>query len=85
MNAKVKTKKHGNKAMSFISKKEKKKNVEDLTVISFSDQDLPEIRRLFPGAEVRHIEGAGHWVHAQKPREVLQAVTEFSDRHHNAS
>ena len=38
------------------------------------------IERLFPGAEAetRFIE-AGHWVHAEKPAEFIQAVDEFAD------
>lgn len=35
------------------------------------------ILELFPNAEFRAIEGAGHWLHAEKPREVEAAVAEF--------
>ena len=42
---------------------------------------LPEhhaqIRALFPRAEFHSIAGAGHWLHAEKPAEFLQVVTEF--------
>jgi pimeloyl-ACP methyl ester carboxylesterase len=37
----------------------------------------PEIRRLFPRAEIATIDGAGHWVHAEKPDAFLDAVTRF--------
>ncbi len=35
------------------------------------------IMRLFPGAEIRMIEGAGHWLHAEQPQLIGQAVAEF--------
>lgn len=38
---------------------------------------LPEILRLFPRAEFAEIEGAGHWLHAEKPREFQAAVEQF--------
>ena len=37
----------------------------------------PEILRLFPRAEFAEIEGAGHWLHAEKPREFQAAVAQF--------
>jgi len=37
----------------------------------------PEILRLFPKAEFAEIEGAGHWLHAEKPREFQAAVEVF--------
>jgi len=36
-----------------------------------------EILRLFPEAEFQSLEGAGHWLHAERPREFLQAVDAF--------
>lgn len=39
-----------------------------------------KIRALFPNAEFEEIEGAGHWLHAEKPREFEAAVTAFLDR-----
>jgi esterase len=39
------------------------------------DEHLPRIRALFPSAEVRTIEGAGHWVHAERPQAFLEALT----------
>ena len=38
------------------------------------DEHLPRIRALFPNAELRTIEGAGHWLHAERPREFLEAL-----------
>ncbi|MBE1283932.1 MAG: alpha/beta fold hydrolase [Rhodobacteraceae bacterium] len=46
-----------------------------------SDYVLPEhrdrIRSVFPGAKFAKIPGAGHWLHAEKPREFEAAVRAF--------
>ncbi|WP_299082635.1 alpha/beta fold hydrolase [uncultured Ruegeria sp.] len=46
-----------------------------------SDYVLPEhrdkVRSLFPGARFAKIPGAGHWLHAEKPREFEAAVRTF--------
>ena len=46
-----------------------------------SDFVLPEhhdaVRGFFPAADIKMIDGAGHWVHAQKPEEFGQHVVEF--------
>lgn len=42
-----------------------------------SDEDWSEIEQLFTNAELKTIEGAGHWVHAEKPDAVVELVTEF--------
>jgi esterase len=39
--------------------------------------DEKEIQKHFPGAEVRTIAGAGHWIHAEKPEEFFEVVMEF--------
>jgi esterase len=39
--------------------------------------DRPLIARLFPAAEHAVIEGAGHWVHAERPAEFLDDVRRF--------
>ncbi len=39
----------------------------------------PEIKRLFPKARFAKIPGAGHWLHAEKPREFEAAVRAFLD------
>jgi pimeloyl-ACP methyl ester carboxylesterase len=36
-----------------------------------------KINALFPHAKRASIEGAGHWLHAEKPREVIAALEEF--------
>ncbi len=41
------------------------------------DTDFPLIKSLFPKAEVVTVEGAGHWVHADKPAELLAILKSF--------
>lgn len=41
------------------------------------DSARPLICALFPAVEFQALEGAGHWLHAEKPREFLTAVTTF--------
>ena len=43
------------------------------------DEDKPKILELFPSTEFRVIEGAGHWVHAEKPKEFIQVFLELLD------
>ncbi len=40
----------------------------------------PAIRALFPQAQIRPIEGAGHWLHAEQPRQVEADVEAFLSR-----
>lgn len=42
-----------------------------------NDRDIPLIKMLFPQAELVTIEGAGHWVHADKPAELLAVLRNF--------
>ncbi|XP_066148937.1 sn-1-specific diacylglycerol lipase ABHD11 isoform X2 [Euwallacea fornicatus] len=42
--------------------------------------DFPKILQLFPNAELKYIEGAGHWVHAEKPSEFLKITMEFLNK-----
>jgi pimeloyl-ACP methyl ester carboxylesterase len=37
----------------------------------------PTIMRLFPGARIQTIIGAGHWLHAEQPAAVIAALSEF--------
>lgn len=37
----------------------------------------PEIGRLFPNARIEVVEGAGHWLHADRPDAFVQAVAGF--------
>lgn len=39
-----------------------------------------EIKCLFPSAEVRTINGAGHWLHADKPKEFITILLEYLAR-----
>ena len=41
------------------------------------DDDLSFIRILFPGAELATVPGAGHWVHAERPEELMAVVDAF--------
>lgn len=41
------------------------------------DEDWPDIKILFPHAFLITIDGAGHWLHAEKPAEFIEAVNEF--------
>src|SRR5699024_9145212 len=38
--------------------------------------DLSELQRLFPGAEIVSM-NTGHWVHAEKPAELLEVISDF--------
>jgi esterase len=44
------------------------------------EEDIPEIEKKFPGAVVKTISAAGHWVHADAPGEFLSIVLEFLNR-----
>ena len=39
--------------------------------------DIPLIRRFFPAAKIETIAAAGHWLHAEKPTEVLAALNQW--------
>lgn len=41
------------------------------------DSDMNHIRSLYPSAEVKTIENAGHWVHAEQPEELYRVVNGF--------
>ena len=41
--------------------------------------DYKDILRLFPSAEFRIIEGAGHWIQADRPAEVAEALEDLLD------
>jgi esterase len=42
-----------------------------------TEEDLPEIKNLFPNYELETIKDAGHWLHAEKPKEFFQVVDDF--------
>jgi esterase len=45
--------------------------------IYVQDKDMPRILQHFKQASLLSVEGAGHWVHAEKPEEFLDAVLSF--------
>lgn len=42
-----------------------------------SDAHNAEINRLFPAAKIKTVEGAGHWLHSEKPGEFFAAAQGF--------
>lgn len=44
------------------------------------EQDKPSILELFPEATFVELEGAGHWLHAEKPAEFIQEVIDFLEQ-----
>ena len=45
-----------------------------------TNDDFKLIREIFPNAELLTIPGAGHWIHAETPKEFLDAALEFFER-----
>lgn len=41
------------------------------------DEDIPAIKRIFPNVTIETIQGAGHWVQAEKPVEFVEALMKF--------
>ncbi len=44
------------------------------------DEHIPAIMTLFPNAVIQTIEGATHWLHAEKPEELCSIFSEFLGR-----
>ena len=44
------------------------------------DQEHAEIYRLFPKAQIEHIQNAGHWVHSDQPLKFVNTVVEFLNK-----
>lgn len=44
-----------------------------------NDKDMIIIISLFPTATIKTVDGAGHWIHAEKPEELLKLVGDFLD------
>jgi pimeloyl-ACP methyl ester carboxylesterase len=42
-------------------------------------EDMPNIKNIFPAATLENIEKAGHWVHADAPLETLALLKDFLD------
>ncbi len=41
------------------------------------DEDIPTIKRIFPNVQIETIQGAGHWVQAEKPAEFVEVLMNF--------
>lgn len=41
------------------------------------DEDESLIKQLFPQAEIKTLENTGHWLHAEKPKELMKMIEEF--------
>lgn len=44
------------------------------------EKDIPVIKKHFPNAVIHTIEKAGHWVHAQAPKEFYDIVSDFLEK-----
>ena len=42
-----------------------------------ADEDMEQIRHLFPAARLETIPNAGHWIHADNPKDFSQVVLDF--------
>jgi pimeloyl-ACP methyl ester carboxylesterase len=38
------------------------------------DNDISDIQKLFPAVEIFTVKGAGHWINAEKPEEVIKTI-----------
>lgn len=45
-----------------------------------ADEDMKLAKEIFPQAKLTDIEGAGHWVHAEKPKEFVSVLREFIEK-----
>lgn len=45
----------------------------------FRSAYLPQIQKLFPKYTIKTIRDAGHWIHADRPQETVDAVADFLD------
>ena len=41
------------------------------------DPSCVQVQEIFPRCQFRYVQGAGHWVHSQKPAEVMQLMRDF--------
>ena len=41
------------------------------------DEDIPTIKRIFPNVQIETIQGAGHWVQAEKPVDFVNVLLTF--------
>ena len=43
----------------------------------FRPADYPDIKAFFPNSDISHIPGSGHWVHSDRPVELVNSVISF--------
>jgi len=48
------------------------------------EEDIPLIRRFFPGAEIATIPGTGHWLHAEQPQKFIRIILDFLNHSNSA-
>lgn len=48
-----------------------------LSAYIHQDQHFEAIAQQFPHAQIKMIENAGHWLHAEKPQQVINAINEY--------
>lgn len=41
------------------------------------DEDISDIKNIFPNMKLETISGSGHWVHAEKPKEFIKVIEAF--------
>lgn len=39
-----------------------------------TDKDIPNIKKIFPKAQIIDIQNAGHWLHAEQPEKFIEAI-----------
>ena len=44
------------------------------------DEDMEYIQSIFSESELRTVDGAGHWIHAERPKALMEVVKEFLER-----
>ncbi|GAB2532428.1 alpha/beta fold hydrolase [Spirosoma aerophilum] len=49
------------------------------------DEDIPNIKRIFPNARIETIQGVGHWVQAEKPAEFVDMLMTFIHSNNQAA
>lgn len=57
-------------------------DIETLFIAGSNSTYIPKeekttILKYFPNAKIEYIDGAGHWVHYEKPKEVIELIKEF--------
>ena len=55
------------------------RNIKIVATLGPASSDYDTIRALFPTARFAKLAGAGHWLHAERPREFEETVEVFLD------